>query len=155
MASTRSKRRVAPIKTPFATTLPVWDGQYVGLLVRGIPSYRLNAPEFREEAVGDADGACGTYLTPAEARDLAEALTSTADTVEDPTAYVGVEVSPYGRTFSYIDPDGELQIGDRVLVPFGHENVEHFGTVVALGPGSYGSALKKVTASLDVVELTA
>jgi len=50
------------------------------------------------------------------------------------------------RRYSYIDPTGQLDVGDLVEVPTGYHNNLTVGKVAALGRGSYKGDLKTITA---------
>lgn len=82
-------------------------------------------------------------LTVEEARELAEQLLVAARAVED-TGLVQVEFTPLHTRYTYRDPSGTLEVGDRVTVSgIGRR---HIGTVVARGRGDYtGEVYEEVT----------
>jgi hypothetical protein len=69
--------------------------------------------------------------------------------------YVQVQVaSKFGR-WTYEDPTGTLEYGERVVVPFGLANHEAFGTVVELTKGDWDGPIKSVYARVLTEELVA
>lgn len=78
--------------------------------------------------------------------------------VEDLDAYVQVSFNgqKYGQRYTYRDPSGTLQVGDRVIVPVGTSlTKENAAQVMALGRGSWKGHVKDVTARLTREELVA
>jgi len=57
------------------------------------------------------------------------------------------------RRYSYIDPTGNLDVGDLVEVPTGYHNNPLIAKVAELGRGSFKGELKTVTAKYVRVEL--
>lgn len=82
-------------------------------------------------------------ITTDEARQLAEALLDAVAEAEDSTL-VQVELGPFGVVYTYRDPSGQLQPGDRVTVS--GVGRRHLGAVVARGRGEYqGEVYEHVT----------
>lgn len=94
-------------------------------------------------------------LSRREVEQLIDALEAAIDPERNIT-YVQVQVSGASNQWTYIDPSGELKVGDRVLVPFGYDDAEWVAKVTALGKGHVpsGVTIKSVAARLDVEELT-
>ena len=94
----------------------------------------------------------GSPLSRPEAQALLEALDDALNF--DPTPYVQVTVDGSVR-YTYRDPSGTLAVGDAVQVPFGARDRLRFGTVAALGRGSYPGKVKDVAARVVTEPLTA
>lgn len=96
-------------------------------------------------------------LSRSEVEELIDELEAAIDPERNVT-YVQVQVSGASPTYpwTYIDPSGELKVGDRLLVPFGYDDAERVAKVTALGKGHVpaGVTIKSVAARLDVEELT-
>lgn len=124
---------------------------------KGSSYFRLSfaTPEWRESSATN-NGVAYVLMNEEEIDDLIERL----EAVQDQNSYVGVQVSgKSGGVYAYIDPSGSLEVGDRVLVPFGYGNTEHVAKVVAVGYGpnrsGYNGRCKNVAALLAVTELSA
>jgi hypothetical protein len=121
---------------------------------------RLTFTDERGEASLGGAGTDAPFLllTKGEVRDLIERLEAALDP-ERNTNYVQVQVSGASTTYpwTYIDPSGELEVGDRVLVPFGYDDAERVAKVTALGKGDVPAKarIKRVAARLEVEVLEA
>lgn len=71
-----------------------------------------------------------------------------------PEAYVRVAIPGHGVHFTYIDPSKKLQVGDRVIVPFGYTDEPRFARVQECGRGGYFGPCKEVKSLLVEQELT-
>ena len=80
--------------------------------------------------------------------------------VEDLRSYVQVayelpnEAQTWKRKYTYLDPTGELKVGDLVEAPTRYSDSQ-LATVVALGRGSYTGEPRAITARLTREELSA
>lgn len=72
--------------------------------------------------------------------------------IEDLDNFVQVKTWQYER-LTYRDPSGQLQIGDRVIVPLGWHNSDALATVIALGRGTYEGYTKDVKSFLSEVPI--